>query len=79
MLEILSLIACGWLFMHNPTENLKLSITEWEHWASFDTAKECMNLMANAQKVAPDKSQFDVSRHRCVPSDAVYPPAEPKK
>jgi hypothetical protein len=29
MLEISSLAACGWLLMYNPTENLKLPITEW--------------------------------------------------
>jgi hypothetical protein len=61
MMEILSLVACGWLFMHNPTEDLKHPITEWEHWASFDTAKGCVNLIANAEKVAPDKSQFNVA------------------
>ena len=36
MLEILSLAACGWLLMHNPTENLRLPIIEWEHhWRSI--------------------------------------------
>jgi hypothetical protein len=35
MLEIPSLAACGWLLMHNPTENLKLPITEWEQWRSI--------------------------------------------
>ena len=30
MLEIPSLVACGWLLMFNPSNNLKYSTTEWE-------------------------------------------------
>jgi hypothetical protein len=30
MVDIASLSACGWFLMYNPTENLKLPITEWE-------------------------------------------------
>jgi hypothetical protein len=41
MLEITALAACGWLLMHNPTENLKLPITEWDQSLAFDTAAEC--------------------------------------
>jgi hypothetical protein len=46
MLEIPSLAACGWLLMYNPTENLKLPITEWEQSLAFDTAAECETFIA---------------------------------
>src|SRR5215468_1332442 len=36
----------GWLMMHNPTENLRLSITEWEQSLAFDTAAECETFVA---------------------------------
>jgi hypothetical protein len=45
MLEILSLAACGWLLMYNPTENLRLPITEWEQSLAFDTAACAKSLL----------------------------------
>jgi hypothetical protein len=45
MLDIPSLAACGWLLMHNPTENVKLPTTEWEQSLAFDTAEECETLL----------------------------------
>jgi hypothetical protein len=42
MLEILSLVACGWLLMVNESpDNLKRPIAEWGQIAVFDTANEC--------------------------------------
>jgi hypothetical protein len=46
MLDIPSLAACGWLLMYNPTEDVKLPITEWEQSLAFDTAAECETLIA---------------------------------
>src|SRR5262245_43820736 len=43
---LLFLVAGGWLMMHNPTENLRLSITEWEQSLAFDTAAECETFVA---------------------------------
>lgn len=57
MLEILSLVACGWPMMHSPTEDLRLPITEWEQSLAFDTAAECETFIANrwvkAEKETP--------------------------
>jgi|GEM_PF-1549952 len=77
MLEILSLAACGWLLMHNPTEDLRLPITEWEQ--SFDTAAECETFIATRWvKAEKEHRDFKLERYRCVPSDAVYPHTQPK-
>jgi hypothetical protein len=46
MLEIPSLAACGRLLMYNPTENLRLPITEWEQSLAFDTAAACETFIA---------------------------------
>jgi hypothetical protein len=55
MLEILSLAACGWLLMYNPTENLRLPITEWEQSLAFDTAAECEVFIATRLAIAERK------------------------
>jgi hypothetical protein len=75
MLEILSLAACGWLLTYNPTENLKLPITEWEQLLTFDTAAECEVFIATrCVKAEKEHREFKLERYRCVPTDAVYPP-----
>jgi hypothetical protein len=39
MLEILSLIACGWLLMINPSSNFRQEpLSQWEQSAAYDTA-----------------------------------------
>jgi hypothetical protein len=43
MLEILSLVACGWLLMYNPSENWKRPPAEWDQSMAFDTALDCEN------------------------------------
>ena len=80
MLEILSLVTCGWLLMFNPSaDNLKLPITEWIQIAAHDNAAECQQLVyrmdSETQKMDPT---FKSGRQRCVPVDAVYPPAPQK-
>ena len=80
MLEILSLAACGWLLMHNPTEDLRLSITEWEQSLAFDTAAECEIFIATRwAKAEKEHDEFKLERYRCVPADAVYPHVTPRK
>jgi len=48
MLEVTSLAACGWLLMHNPTEDFRLPIAEWEQSLAFDTAAECETFIGYA-------------------------------
>jgi hypothetical protein len=80
MLAILSLTACGWLLMHNPTADLKLPITEWEQSLAFDSAAECETFIATRWlKAEKEHEDFKLERYRCVPSDAVYPSTQPKK
>ena len=80
MLEIFSLAACGWLLMHNPTGDLRLPITEWEQSLAFDTAAECETFIATRWvKAEKEHDDFKLERYKCVPSDAVYPPTQPKK
>ena len=80
MLEIVSLVACGWLLMHNPTENLKLPITEWEQSLAFDTAAECETFIATRWvKAEKEHDEFKLERYRCVPADAVYPHTQLRK
>ena len=80
MLGIASLAACRWLLMYNPTENLKLPITEWEQSLAFDTAAKCETFVAMRWvKAEKENREFKLERYRCVPSDAVYPPMPPKK
>ena len=75
MLEILSLAACGWLLMYNPTENLRLPINDWEQSLAFDTAAECEVFIATRLAIAEKENrEFKLERYRCVPSYAVYPP-----
>jgi hypothetical protein len=80
MLEIPALAACGWLLMYNPTENLKLPITERNnHWRSILRA-ECETFIATRWvKAEKENRVFKLERYRCVPSDAVYPPMPSKK
>src|SRR5262245_39601750 len=80
MLEIPALAACGWLLMHNPTENLKLPITEWEQSLAFDTAAECETFIATRWvKAEKEHDEFKLERYRCVPADVVYPHTQPEK
>jgi hypothetical protein len=80
MLEIPSLAACGWLLMYNPTENLRLPITEWEQSLAFDTAVECETFTAMLLvKAEKEHREFKLGQYRCVPVDAVYPHMTPKK
>ena len=66
--------------MHNPTENLRLSITEWEQSLAFDTAAECETFVATRWvKAEEEHDEFQLERYRCVPADAVYPQMTPKK
>jgi hypothetical protein len=58
MLDIPSLAACGWLLMHNPTENVRLPITEWEQSLAFDTAAECETFTARQLKAANLSQHF---------------------
>jgi hypothetical protein len=80
MLEIPSLAACGWLVMYNPTENLRLPITEWEQSLAFDTAAECETFIATRWvKAEKENRDFKLERYRCVPADAVYRHMTPRK
>ena len=80
MLDIPSLAACGWLLMYNPTENLKLPITEWEQSLAFDTAAKCETFIATRWvKAEKEHREFKLERYRCVPADAVYPRITPGK
>ena len=79
MVEFLSLAACGWLLMHNPIEDLRLPITEWEQSLAFDTAADCETFIATQWvKAENERREFELERYRCVPSDAVYPYTQPK-
>lgn len=81
MLEILSLVACGWLMMVNPTTNPKHPISQWEHRESYDAASECENELTRQWKKG-DKYQRELvveGRKRCIPADVVYPHTQPKK
>jgi hypothetical protein len=80
MLEIPFLAACGWLLMYNPTEDLKLPITEWEQSLAFDIAAECETFTAMLLvKAEKEHREFKLGQYRCVPADAVYPHMTPKK
>jgi hypothetical protein len=71
---------CGWLLMHNSTENVKLPITEWEQLLAFDTAAECAIFIATRLVKAEEQHcEFKLERYRCVPADVVYPHMTPKK
>src|SRR5262249_56458958 len=59
----------------NPTEDLRLPITEWEQSLAFDTAAECETFIATRWvKAEKEHREFKLERYRCVPADAVYPP-----
>jgi hypothetical protein len=71
MLDILSLAACGWLLMHNPTENLRLPITEWEQSLAFDTAAECETFVATRWvKGEKEHREFKLERFADAPGKA---------
>jgi hypothetical protein len=83
MLEIIFLVACGWLSMVNPTDNLKLPIGEWEQRVSADSARECESYITDdwremVQKGLGREWKSQSQRYRCVPADVVYSHA-PKK
>ena len=66
--------------MHNPIENLRLSINEWEQSLAFDTAAECEPFNATRWVEAEkEHDEFKLERYRCVPADAVYPNMPAKK
>ena len=80
MLDILSLVACGWLLMYNPTDNLKYPITEWEQSAVADTAVGCEHHISNNWlKAQKEKHEFKHARWKCVPAEAVYSHTPTKK
>ena len=80
MLEIVSLVTCGWLMMFHPTDNLKHPITEWEQWSASDSAVECENNIGYRWQYAQKQNrEFKHDQWKCVPSDAVYPHTQPKK
>src|SRR5262249_19515361 len=80
MLEIFSLAACGWLLMHNPTEDLRLPITEWEQSLAFDTAAECETFIATRWvKAEKEHDDFKLERYKFVLSAGFYPPTNQKK
>jgi hypothetical protein len=80
MLELLSLVACGWLLMVNPTDNLKLPVAEWRQLGAFDTAVKCENDMVfHWQRSGKENREFQHERWRCVPADFIYPHAQPQK
>jgi hypothetical protein len=80
VVDIPSLAACGWLLMYNPTDNVRLPITEWEQSVAFDTAAECEVFIATRLvKAEREHREFKLERYRCVPADAVYPQITPKK
>src|SRR5262245_41678055 len=67
MLEVTSLAACGWLLMHNPTENLR-PIAEWKQLLAFDTATECKTFIAMRWvKAKKEHDEFKLERYRCAP------------
>jgi hypothetical protein len=55
--------------MHNPTENLKLPITEWEQSLAFDTAVECETFIAT-RWVKAEKENRELN----LSGTGVYPP-----
>jgi hypothetical protein len=80
MMQIISLVACGWLSMYNPTDNPKLPITEWEQSAAADSATDCEDDITAQYKIAKkQKREFEHERYSCVPADAVYPHMKSKK
>ena len=80
MLEIVSLVACGWLMMYNLTDTLKFPITEWHQLSASDTAVECENYITERWKRAEEqKRYFEHERYSCVPADVVYPHTQPEK
>jgi hypothetical protein len=55
--------------MYNPTENLKLPITEWEQSLAFDTAAECETFIA-MRWVKAEKKPASLN----LSGTGVYPP-----
>ena len=72
----------GWLLMAlKPGGDADLPIDKWNQLAAFDTAAECesarfrsLSPTGEVQQYAPgDDTPY---RIKCVPGDAVYPPAK---
>jgi hypothetical protein len=80
MLEILSLIACGWLLMYNPSDSWKRPLSELEQTWAFDSASECEGFLTRRfERAEKETREFKHERYRCVRADAVYPHTTPKK
>jgi hypothetical protein len=89
MLEIISLVACGWLLMFNPTDSRNTPFPQWELSRTFDRASDCEDYfdqeLVKLGKRMRDGLKLELTwdeyfyRFKCVPSDAVYPHAQPKK
>jgi hypothetical protein len=80
MLEILSLVACGWLLMYNPTDDSWQRPSGWEQVSAFDSALECQSSITNVwKKKKSDQEKIKAIGMRCVPTDVVYPRSQPNK
>lgn len=81
MLEILSLVACGWLLMYNPPDKPESRpITEWHQLKGFDTASDCENhLVGLWQDAEKEKRTFPHVRLKCIPVDIIYSQTQPNK
>jgi hypothetical protein len=81
MLEILSLVACGWLLMYNPSANWKRPIAEVsEQLTAWDSASDCeANLDRLYTRAKEANREWKGDNYRCVPADSIYPHAQPKK
>jgi hypothetical protein len=79
MLEILSLVACGWLFMFDPTNDPNRPIAKWEQIAAFDSAADCEQAITSRWKGQLNSGErFYPKSNKCVPADSIYP-SQPKK
>lgn len=69
MKTVLAGILMGWYALVPPAADLLAPLAKWEHFRSFDTAKECEDMMLAYVKELPnDAWRRQAERVRCIDS-----------
>lgn len=82
MKQIVALsLLCGWALMTAPGTNYDLPVKQWHFTQSFDSAKECEELvLARYIRLEAKNDRAGMSRNasgnRCVPIDWLQPNAK---
>lgn len=69
MVHAALVVVVGWYALVPPAADLQAPLAKWDHFRSFDTAKECEEMMIEYVRKLPRNDWYkQAERVRCIDS-----------